>query len=259
MELGKVAFSYPELDSTNAEALRRLRNSPYPAQWTVIQALYQTAGRGQGSNGWFSSAGKNLLCSFIHYPPGWEVDDLFRLTQVQCLGVRAMISEVLARHGNLSAKVSIKWPNDVYIDDHKVAGTLIQNSLLGKKIQWSVLGLGLNINEVDFPPELVKKATSIRQNIPEKEELDLNHCLASLVATLKSQFKKFALSTSFHELDELYHAHLYRRNATHRYRRTETGEVFSATLLGTDPNGQLILQLPDGHRELFQLKSIAFL
>lgn len=259
MEQGKVAFCYPELDSTNSEALRRLRNSPFPTQWTTIQALYQTAGRGQGNNGWFSSPGKNILCSFIYYPPGWEVENLFRLTQVQSLCVRAVISETLIRHGNSSATVSIKWPNDIYIDEKKVAGILIQNSLLGKKIQWSVLGLGLNINEVDFPSDLNHKATSIRLNTPQREELDLNRCLESVFATLKSTFEHFASPASFVELDKKYHEHLYRRNELHRYRRTSTNEIFTATLLGVDANGQLILQLTDGRRELFQLKSIAFL
>lgn len=259
MEQSKVAFCYPELDSTNSEALRRLKKSPFPAQWTTIQALYQTAGRGQGNNGWFSSPRKNLLCSFIHYPPGWEVENLFRLTQVQSLCVRAMISKTLNHQGNSSAKVSIKWPNDIYINDQKVAGILIQNSLLGKKIQWSVLGLGLNVNETDFPADLTPKATSIRLSIPGKPELDLDRCLELVFATLKSKFAAFASPSSFVKLNEDYHTHLYRRNEIHRYQRTETGEIFTATLLGVDSNGQLILQLTDGHRELFQLKSIAFL
>lgn len=259
MDQGKVAFCFPELDSTNLEALRRLRNLPFPAPWTVIQALYQTAGRGQGSNGWFSSAGKNLLCSFVHYPPGWEVADLFRLTQVQSLCIRAMVSDVLASHGNLSAKVSIKWPNDLYINDQKVAGILIQNSLQGKNIQWSVIGLGLNVNELDFPADLTRKATSIRMHLPQREELELAGLLDKITATLKSEFEKYASPTTFAALDEAYHHHLYRRNETHRYQNMATGQEFTATLLGVDPNGELLLQKTDGALELFELKSIAFL
>jgi hypothetical protein len=79
------------------------------------------------------------------------------------------------------------------------------------------------------------------------------------LATLKSEFNRYASPHYFAELDERYHAHLYRRNAEHSYQRTETGEIFKATLLGVDRSGQLILQLTDGRKELFQLKSIAFL
>ncbi|MEL6355806.1 MAG: biotin--[acetyl-CoA-carboxylase] ligase, partial [Bacteroidota bacterium] len=157
-EIGKVALHYHELDSTNAEALRLLRSSKPPAPGTLIRADYQTAGRGQAGNYWHSSLGQNLLFSVVLYPKSFSAGELFRLTQVLCLSVAAVLQKHFENQNDLAQTIRIKWPNDVYIGERKVAGILVQNSLQGQQVKWSVAGVGLNVNESDFPTELQKTA-----------------------------------------------------------------------------------------------------
>ncbi|MEM9835388.1 MAG: biotin--[acetyl-CoA-carboxylase] ligase [Bacteroidota bacterium] len=252
MQDSKVAHLFQELDSTNSEAIRRLQSPPLPPAWTSIQAHYQTAGRGQAGNGWHSSAGKNLLYSVIVYPSGWEVEDIFRLTQVLSLSVAASIQFFLPH-----APVRIKWPNDIYLGDQKIAGLLIQNSLLGKKIQWSVMGIGLNVHEDDFPPSLQTRATSLQQHCT--ATLTVDGCREQLLATLKSNMTRYTKRNSFPLLHEAYHQLLYRRGERHAFQRAENHTPFYATLEGVTSQGLLQLRKANDEIELFNLKSIAFL
>ena len=131
-----------EVDSTN-QLLKALFKSGDAHEPFCVYTDYQTEGKGQRGNKWESEKAKNLLCSFL-------VQDIYHVTQLPMLNLASSLSliQCLKEQGIDSAK--IKWPNDVYIADMKIAGTLIENVFNGSKIKFCVVGIGLNINQVDF-------------------------------------------------------------------------------------------------------------
>ena len=148
------------VDSTNEEAKRHISDID---NLSVLSALEQTAGHGQRGNTWSSNAGENLLFSIVlkYSKDGTEVQlpplDAKRQSAISELTALALI-EFLSRH-QISAQ--IKWPNDIYAGDNKICGILIENSLKGMEIDWSIIGIGLNVNQTSFPDNLLNP-TSMR-------------------------------------------------------------------------------------------------
>lgn len=312
MPTTKVARFFTILDSTNAEAIRLLRDHPLPPAWSSIRADYQTAGRGQATNTWFASPGQNLLFSVILYPE-LGAEEVFRLTQGLSIAVVAALSScdlgfegggardgattstrkntaqkegtAPARSARIGASAKknipfsfpispdtdwlaratqsglrIKWPNDIYLHDKKLAGMLIQNSWQGQQLQWTVMGVGLNVNETQFPAELADKASSLRLAAgPDAAALDRTLIFDTIMAYLPPIFDAYVNSRRFDALSDIYHQLLYRQGEMHRFRRLPEGATFVARVEGVTPAGLLKLQHPQGPTELFDLKTIAFL
>ena len=114
---------------------------------SVICAKVQTSGRGQGDHKWHSEAEKNLLFSILLKEPSITSNEVFAVSAISALA----LVEVLSKYG-IEAK--IKWPNDIYVGDKKICGLLIEHSLRGSSISWSIIGVGLNVNQTVFPPYL---------------------------------------------------------------------------------------------------------
>ena len=141
---------FDSIDSTNSEARRRL---PANAKMSVYAAKFQTAGRGQRGNKWSSAAGQNLtfsvLLNFSHpQMPDLAVRNQFLLSIVASLSVSDLLRKLNIRN-------TIKWPNDIYIGRRKVCGMLIENIVGNAGLEHSIIGIGLNLNQTAFPPELV--------------------------------------------------------------------------------------------------------
>ena len=147
--------------STNALAVAAVNGPAPPANGAVFVARSQTAGRGQGANTWHASPGRNISLSVVAYPGHLPLGRLFALNQVVALAVARTLRALLPPE--LRTGVLVKYPNDVYVNDRKIAGILIQNGLRGSRLAWSVIGIGLNVNENDFPETLRATATSLRQ------------------------------------------------------------------------------------------------
>ena len=135
---------YDTLESTNSEARRHISDVD---KMSVTAAVCQTAGRGQGDHSWTSDAGANLTFSVTLKPRDLAARDALMLTQA----TTHAISRYLALKG---ITTRIKWPNDVYVGEHKICGILIENILSGKDIAASIIGIGLNVNQVSFPADL---------------------------------------------------------------------------------------------------------
>ena len=114
---------------------------------SVVAAREQTAGRGQGTHTWYSTKGKNLTFSILYNPEMLLTQDMILITCATTIGIRDYLLEkgVTAR---------IKWPNDIWVGDRKICGILIENILDGKRIRHSIIGIGLNLNEKDWPSDL---------------------------------------------------------------------------------------------------------
>ncbi len=132
---------YQQINSTNSELKEQCQRQNVK-EGTVILADFQTAGRGTSGNIWQAEAGKNLLCSIL-FQPQLEVEHHFGITQFVSLALTDTLQE-------LQVQAQIKWPNDIYVGRQKIAGILIENTLMGSRIQNSVVGIGLNVNQADY-------------------------------------------------------------------------------------------------------------
>ena len=136
-------------DSTNEECKRHISDLD---NLSVMAALSQTCGKGQRGNVWISDPGKNLTFSILLKSDNGSIFqvkacDQFIISEAAALSV----TDLLAAHG-IPAK--IKWPNDIYVGNRKICGILIEHSLRADRISWSIIGIGLNVNQTIFPDDL---------------------------------------------------------------------------------------------------------
>lgn len=139
------------VDSTNDEARRHISEID---NLSVVSALEQTKGRGQRGNRWSSQPGENLTFSLVVKDFRIKANEQSAISQATALS----LVDLLSRH---EIKARIKWPNDIYAGDEKICGILIENSLKGSEIDWSIIGIGLNVNQTAFPEDL-PNPTSIK-------------------------------------------------------------------------------------------------
>jgi BirA family biotin operon repressor/biotin-[acetyl-CoA-carboxylase] ligase len=132
------------VDSTNDEARRHISEID---NLSVVSALEQTRGRGQRGNRWSSQPGENLTFSLVVKDFRIKANEQSAISQATALS----LVDLLSRH---EIKARIKWPNDIYAGDEKICGILIENSLKGSEIDWSIIGIGLNVNQTAFPEDL---------------------------------------------------------------------------------------------------------
>jgi BirA family biotin operon repressor/biotin-[acetyl-CoA-carboxylase] ligase len=246
--IGKVYQHFVEIDSTNKYAMDWAAKSR-PAEGAVVRADSQSAGKGQFGSRWQAEAGKNLTLSVVLYPVWLDAADQFYLSIVSALAVR----DALARLGFPEAQV--KWPNDVLLHGRKTAGILIQNSLKGSQINASIVGIGLNVNQTTFAPELPNATSMALEGL---DTFDLLNAEATLFSSLEQHYLQLKAGKR-RELAEAYLQHLFQRNRWSEYVRPN-GATFRALLTGVDlPGGRLVLHLEDGAVKRFEVKEIGFL
>ena len=233
------------MESTNQYALDLLSKSK-PSEGTVISTVNQTAGRGQMGNSWESNPGENLTLSIIFYPHFLHPERQFKLNKAISLGVLEGLEPFVPQGA------WIKWPNDIYADDKKLAGILIQNALSGQRIQSSVAGIGINVNQLYF--QLNPSATSLR--MLRGETCSLQAVRDSLFAAIEKRYLQLR-NTEYQTLREEYLNKMigYRQWRTYRRR---AGPAFSGKITGIDDKGRLLMQ----HHEIteaFDLKEIEWI
>ena len=138
-----------EVTSTN-DFLRNYRPVGPERRITLVTAEYQTAGRGAGQNHWESEPGKNLLFSLMVHPRHIRPERIFVLSEVLALSIQAALQCSPIMEGDAAGRCKIKWPNDIYWDDRKLCGMLIENDLQGGQIERCILGAGINVNQTEF-------------------------------------------------------------------------------------------------------------
>ena len=139
---------YDTLDSTNKEAGRLLGSGQY-LHGIAILALQQTEGQGQYGRSWYAQPGNHLAMSIILQPEKMLPDELSMLSLKISLAVVRMLNAVTP-----DIQPLIKWPNDIYLANNKLAGILIENAITSTRVHHSIIGIGININESHFPKEL---------------------------------------------------------------------------------------------------------
>ena len=231
-------------DSTNNYAATQLLTKR-PSEGTVFVASSQIDGRGQSSNKWESEPYKNLTFSILLYPRFLEIIKQFEISKAISLGVTDYLKE-------LADQVSIKWPNDIYIGNRKIAGILIENSVSGNKISSCIVGIGLNINQLVFignAPNPVS-LTQITGHV-----YDLDEALSNLCRKIDARYQQL-LNGKFGQIDEDYIDVLFRRDIWSPY-ADETGD-FEGRILGVDQIGQLRMETRSGKVRKYQFKEVTF-
>ncbi|MBN1119245.1 MAG: biotin--[acetyl-CoA-carboxylase] ligase [Bacteroidales bacterium] len=211
---------------------------------TAILAGYQTKGRGRGENSWFSDENKNLLCS-IYTQTNIKVKEHFILSIITSLSIIDLLQEI-------KIKAKIKWPNDIYIHDKKVAGILIENSLLNDNIKDTVIGIGLNINQQEFPEHL-PNPTSIL--LATQKEIEPVAILKRLLEILES-YLNLNHEELHHDIYHTYNAALYRINEWHLFKTNE--HFFNGRIHGVKPDGRLLVETDGGQMHQFDFGEIQF-
>jgi BirA family biotin operon repressor/biotin-[acetyl-CoA-carboxylase] ligase len=241
--MGKNLVFMPECHSTNTFALELCQREVGPAEGTVIVTANQFAGRGQRANTWIAEPGKNLTFSIILYPSFLSIQRQFYLNIVVGLG----ICGYLRSKGCVNARV--KWPNDIYVGDRKISGVLIESQIAGKRINSSILGIGLNINQVNFS---IKTATSL--SIETDMQWGLSDELEKLLVSIESEFLRLQKG-EFELLRQDYLNALYWINEEHTF---ESGsEKFKGIITGIAEGGQLVIRVGTEQR-VFGNKEVRF-
>ena len=229
-------IKYSIIDSTNDEAQRQLQNGIAPKEDFVIRADFQTDGRGQRGNTWHSPNAMNLMFSFVHYPVKLEARHQFMLSQAAALSV----AEYLAQKG--VADVSIKWPNDIYVGMKKICGMLIENAVSGHYIRYSIIGIGININQTAFPDNLPNPTSLAIQT--GREDYDLDAEFATIIEILRQNI--MGISTANADiLMKRYKAIMLGLDRTLIYR--SGGKVFKGIIRDVDKHGFLTVEDAETH------------
>ena len=225
-----------ETGSTN----RWLREHPEDGD-VVVWTDYQSAGRGCGTNTWESERGQNLLYSQMIHPGRVAASRQFLISMVTANS----ISRVVARYVE---NVSVKWPNDIYVGDRKICGILIENTLQGSHIKDSIIGVGLNVNQLRFvsdAPNPVSLANLTARTF------DREALLGELMEAFRDEW------ADEEGVRRRYLAQLYRRKGFFRY-RDASGE-FVAELVTVEDDGHLMLRSADGHTRRYAFKEVQFI
>lgn len=240
--LGHEVIRLATVPSTNSYIKDLIKTRDLGEGFMVVTD-YQTSGRGQIGNTWYSERGKNLLFSCFLRPHWLAADQLFTLNMSVCL---ALVNALNA----FMPGFSIKWPNDILYDKRKIAGVLIENSLVGSGIEHSIVGVGLNVNQTIF--EYPLNATSLYKLSGIEQDLEL--LLRNVLAQLERQYEKVRLDPKSVMPD--YYSHLYGYNKWVRVQ--EKNKVHQIRIQGVDPFGHLMAETKDGMRH-YGLKELKFL
>lgn len=252
--IGSPHIRLKRINSTNAYALEFISKSN-PIEGTVISASFQYAGKGQIGRFWESEDGKNITCSTILRPTFIRAHDQFYLNMAISLALADLIDHILKE---VDLKASIKWPNDIYVGDEKIAGILIQNSIVGKNLNASVIGTGININQIQFSGN-IPNPTSIATLLT--REIDLESAFNSLFDFLSLRYTELKTRYAGNLMQGMKQAYLdrmYRLNTWADF-KTEDEELFSGRIIGIDEIGRLQIQRENDSIKTFSFREIQFI
>jgi len=239
--MGKQVTYLPKCHSTNDIAADLLTQNNF-SNGQVIITDYQYAGRGQRGNTWDSEKGMNLTFSIILEPDFLEAAKNFYLSMAISLGIIDALSALLP-------DVKIKWPNDLYYENKKIGGILIESNIRSGKLMNSIAGIGINVNQESFT---ITKASSLKKILG--HELQRDSVFQKIISGIDKRYLQ--LQQKDHKsLKDQYLKNMYRYKEESFFR---SDKDFSGQIAGIDENGQL--QISSGGQIMsFGFKEIEFL
>jgi len=244
--VGQRIIRLDQVDSTNSFALGILKGMSVE-EGVVVTTARQTRGRGQRGNTWESEPGKNITCSIVLKPTFLDPSMQFELTRVASLAITDVLGDLIPSH-----KVSIKWPNDIYADGKKIAGILIENVLVSNRISYSVIGIGLNVNQAQFTGA-GNGAVSLKMLAG--TEYDLNNLLRMICAAVEVRYLQLRAGKT-DKLRSEYFNRLFMSGIVTRY--TDFTRLFDAKIMEVTNEGFLVLEMPDGAKRHFAMKEVGW-
>ena len=242
---GHRLIELKEVTSTN-KFLELLMDKGSSEQGLIVISEYQSEGRGMNGSSWTSEKGKNLLMSMLYFPQGLTIQNQFYLSKCGALAVSKAIDRIVG------AEISkIKWPNDIYINNKKTAGILIQSSIKGENSQYSFLGIGVNLNQNKFS---VANATSLMSETGRKFEI--KELLTYLVEELDYWLKVIS-DANFEKTNKMYYKKLIGYQQWLGYKKGE--EKFKGKILRIEDDGHLLMELENGKQKRFAVKEISLI
>jgi BirA family biotin operon repressor/biotin-[acetyl-CoA-carboxylase] ligase len=229
---GQIVHSFNLIDSTNTYAKSLIKeNGPHG---TVVLAEEQSAGRGRMQRNWSAEKGKNLLFSIVLYPD-------FGFEKISLLPFAASLAVADAIDSVNGLSSTCKWPNDVLINGKKVCGMLLEAVSGGEMIEKVVLGIGINVNQVEFPEELRHKATSL--SLESGIDVDRIRLLQSVLEECEHRYEQLAQFPPMQLLNEWkLKALLFGKKIT----VLESEFSYNATAIDLAEDGSLIIKTEDG-------------
>lgn len=231
-----------ETDSTN-NYLRESKSN-HANEDLLITTDFQTSGRGQKNNTWESAKEENLLFSFLIHPTHIVAHEQFCISEAISLAIQQTLLE-------RTRDVKIKWPNDIYIGNHKVCGILVENSLVGSTINDCIIGCGVNINQDRFFSD-APNPVSLRQATGQEWNRE------QILTSIMRNFDHFYSMTRNNRetLHSKYLESLYRRGEEHLY--SDANGEFRATIIDVAPSGLLTLRDSNGTNRKYAFKEVRF-
>lgn len=236
-----MIYHIEQTTSTNEDA----RRGEY-THLDVVWAERQSAGRGQRGHSWHSLEGENITFSVVLLPRFLPITEQFLLSEIVALA----LVDTLEEYG---IECRIKWTNDIYVEDSKIAGVLIEHSLSGNSLERTIVGIGLNVNQAEFPADL-PNPTSMRR--VSGRMFDRGEVLERFMSHLKTLYD--ALESGHKgDIESRYTRTMYHLGERHTY-ALPSDEKFEATIRGVRPSGELILEHSDGTLHQYAFKEVEF-
>lgn len=245
--IGSEIIRLKEVGSTNSYIMDWLAREKLK-EGTVVLADYQTAGRGIDGSKWESEPEQNLTFSFILYPTFLAPEAQFYLNKIISLSLSDLVHELLPKHDG----IRIKWPNDIYIGNKKVAGTLIQNGVKGSGFDYSIIGIGLNVNQITFP---AGSGNPVSLKAIATAGFILEDVFRLTLTTMENRLNQL-IRGELREIDKDYLDRLYRFNQLAGY--ILEGKSIKAKITGVNRYGQLVLEIPGEKIIECDLKEVKF-
>ena len=232
----KKFFYYESIDSTNVEAERMaMRGAPHG---TVIVAKEQTAGKGRRGRTWESPAGENIYMSIL-LRPHLAPEKAPMLTLVMAYSIAKAI-----RNQGFDG-IQIKWPNDLILRGKKICGILTEMKMNGSQIGHVIIGVGINVNTKRFPEDLKDKASSLFLESGKKQEME--KLIQDILNEFGADYDTFLKEENLSFMVDNYNSILV--NCGKEVVILEPGNEFTATALGVNEKGELIVRLPNGEKQ----------
>ena len=247
-------INLPTVDSTNTfiremlaeEGTGQVVSAQSLPGFTLVVADDQTKGRGQQGNSWETERGKNLTFSLLCHPDFVKPSEQFLLSQGMALAICRTLEGFVEG-------VTVKWPNDIYVGDKKISGTLIECDLQSKQISNCILGVGINVNQMEFRSD-APNPTSLQ--LLTGRVFDREEILSSVIAYFQRYYECLRQGQT-DEVRKEYMTSLYRRTGFHHY--ADVRGEFMAEIAAVEPTGHLHLRFQNGSVVRYEFKEVRFI
>lgn len=248
--IGKNSLFLHEVESTNTYAMNLLRNVN-PIEGTIVYTDNQTQGKGQRGALWTSKIGQNITVSVVLKPQFLGLDKTFYLSKISALAVYDVLTDILT---NSQYDIKIKWPNDILVNQKKIAGILIENNFTTHSIQYSIIGVGLNVNQQEFV-DFERTATSLKLLL--NKDFDRKIVMELFCQKLEKWYLKLK-EQKFNVIDESYLNSLYGMQQIIDFE--DFNQIaFKGKIVGVSSDGKLQIENADLIIKEFDIKELKFM